>query len=68
MKLPLRLLWLLGLLAVLPAALAQFVPSLGGRIADIKIRDIGPPAVSDEFVRSHIRVKVGDPYLPVRRE
>src|ERR1700720_1379477 len=64
MKLTLRFCGLLWLFAALPAVWAQFAPSVPEKIAKIQIRHIGPPAVSDEFVRSNIRVKVGDPYLP----
>ena len=36
----------------------------GPKIAQIKIEHRGPASVSDELIRAHIRVKVGDPYLP----
>src|SRR5882672_3608989 len=49
------------LCALLPAARGQ----LGApKVAKIEIKHVGPPAVSDEMVRSNIRVKVGDPYRP----
>ncbi|SPE60418.1 Outer membrane protein assembly complex, YaeT protein [Verrucomicrobia bacterium] len=64
MKLLLRLCGLFMLCALLPAARGQFAPYSSAKIAKIEIRHIGPPAVSDEFVRANIRVKVGDPYLP----
>lgn len=59
--------WFFCLLALFLAwagrAPAQLAPE-GEKIAQIKVQHVGPPAVSDEFVRSNIRVKVGDPYLP----
>jgi len=49
------------LCALLPAAWGQ----LGApKVTKIEIKHVGPPAVSDEMVRSNIRVKVGDPYRP----
>ena len=45
----------------MPAGWAQFVaPS---KFIRIDIKPIGPPATSDELIRSNLRVKVGDPYL-----
>ena len=41
--------------------LAQF-SSL--KISRIDIKHVGPATVSDELIRSHIRTKVGDNYLP----
>ena len=32
-------------------------------MSKINIKHIGPPAASDELIRSNLRVKVGDPYL-----
>src|SRR5258707_909340 len=58
MKLLLRLCGLLLLLALLPNAQAQsFI-----KIVRIEIKHIGPPAVSDDLIRSNIRVKPGDPF------
>jgi outer membrane protein insertion porin family len=51
--------WLLFLL-LLPAAWGQFAPL---KIYRIDIKHVGPPATSDELVRSNLRVKVGDLYL-----
>lgn len=62
MKFLLRGLGWLGCLACLPAAWCQFTPAPAGTIAKVEIRHVGPPAVSDEFIRSNIRVKPGDPY------
>jgi outer membrane protein insertion porin family len=35
---------------------------VGPRVEAIEIRHVGPPAASDSFILSHIRVKVGDLY------
>lgn len=65
MKQLLRLCGLSLLSAWLPAAWGQLAPSASApKISKIEIKHIGPPAVSDEFLRANIRVKVGDPYLP----
>ncbi|HYG34066.1 MAG TPA: outer membrane protein assembly factor BamA, partial [Clostridia bacterium] len=61
MKLMFRLCGLLFLLACLPAAWGQLSAS---KIDRIEIQHVGPASVSDELIRSHIRVKPGDPYLP----
>src|SRR6185369_14245129 len=62
MKFLLRFCGLLFLFALLPAAKAQFSSP---KIVRIDIKHVGPPAVSDELVRANLRVKVGDPYLPL---
>ena len=49
------------LCAWLPAGWAQFVAP--PKVYRIDIKPIGPPATSDELIRSNLRVKVGDPYL-----
>ena len=49
------------LLAWLPAGRAQFAGPL--KVYRIDIKHIGPPATSDELIRSNLRVKVGDSYL-----
>lgn len=51
------LFWLL-LLAGLPGLDAQ---QIAPRVHKILIRHIGPPAVSDDFVRANIRTKEGEP-------
>src|ERR1035437_2406699 len=61
MRLLIRLCALFLLFACLPAGVAQRV-SL--KVTRIDIKHVGPPATSDELVRSNLRVKVGDPYLP----
>jgi outer membrane protein insertion porin family len=49
----------LAMMAGLPAAQAQmFAP----RVHKIIIRHIGPPAVSDDFIRANIRTKEGEPF------
>jgi outer membrane protein insertion porin family len=60
MRLLIRLCALVVLFAWLPAGWAQRGP---GKILRIDIKHIGPPAASDELIRSNLRVKVGDPYL-----
>src|SRR5258707_7677424 len=58
MKLLLRLCGLLLLLAVWPNAHAQsFI-----KIVRIEVKHIGPAAVSDNLIRSNIRLKPGDPF------
>src|SRR5580658_3818642 len=47
------------LAACLRPALAQLGPPT---IRKIIVRFVGPPPVSEEFIRSNIRVKVGDPF------
>lgn len=49
--------WVL-LLAWLPGLQGQMIAP---RVHKILIRQIGPPAVSDDFVRANIRTKEGDP-------
>ncbi|MBI3849474.1 MAG: outer membrane protein assembly factor BamA [Verrucomicrobia bacterium] len=63
MKLLLRYgapIWVL-LFVWLPLGSAQTAPGL--RIKKIEIKHIGPPAVSEQLIKSNIRVKEGDPYL-----
>jgi outer membrane protein insertion porin family len=52
------LIWVL-LAAWLPPAWAQLA---GPVVKNIYIRHVGPPAVSDEFLRANIRLKVGEPF------
>jgi outer membrane protein insertion porin family len=61
MKTPSRLALFIGslLLAWLPSARAQ---STAPRIHNILIRNVGPPAVGDEFIRANIRSKAGEPF------
>jgi outer membrane protein insertion porin family len=55
-----RLCGYLLLLAWLPAGWTQTAPP---KVCRIDIKHIGPPAASDELLRSNLRVKVGDEYL-----
>ena len=48
------------LLALLAAGRAQV--GRPPRIHKILIRNVGPPAVSDDFIRANIRAKVGEPF------
>jgi outer membrane protein insertion porin family len=61
MKLVLRLCGLSLLLVWLPLIWAQ--PS-SLKVARVNIKQVGPPAASDELIRANIRVKPGDIYLP----
>ena len=54
-----RLSGLLLLFVLLPQAFGQFGSV---KVVEIKIQHVGPPSVSDELVRSNVRVKVGDSY------
>jgi outer membrane protein insertion porin family len=61
MKLFLRLaiiIWV-ALLACVPDGRAQMAMP---RVHSISIRNVGPPAVSDEFIRANIRTKIGEPF------
>jgi outer membrane protein insertion porin family len=58
--LSLRVAGLFLLFACLPAGWAQFAPL---KVYRIEIKHLGPPAASDELIRSNLRVKVGDLYL-----
>src|SRR4051794_11322114 len=58
MKYLLRLCGVLLLLALLPNAQAQSYI----KITRIEIKHIGPPAVSDDLIRSNIRVKPGETF------
>ena len=60
MRFLLRLWTLFVLFAWLPAACGQ---NSSLRVARIDIKSIGPPATSEELIRSNIRIKVGDTYL-----
>jgi outer membrane protein insertion porin family len=47
---------------VLLPGLCAHAQALAPRVHQILIRHIGPPAVSDEFIRANIRTKVGEPF------
>lgn len=49
-------------LAFAPALPAQLAPT---RVIRIDVQHVGPASVSDDLIRANIRVKVGDPYLPL---
>ncbi|MGH7941202.1 MAG: POTRA domain-containing protein, partial [Limisphaerales bacterium] len=57
-------LWLL----LVSAFAARSQDDLGPRIDQVNIQYIGPATVSEQFVRSHIRLKPGDTYLPAASE
>src|ERR1700691_4186032 len=61
MKTRVRLALFMGVLlsALMPAAYAQ---AAAPHIHKILIRNVGPPAVSDDFIRANIRAKVGEPF------
>ncbi len=61
MKTRIRLALFIGalLLALLPVARAQIAAP---HIRKILIRNVGPPAVSDDYIRANIRAKVGEPF------
>ena len=50
----------LALLTGSPGAWAQFAPL---KVYRIDIKHVGPPATSDELIRSNLRAKVGEVYL-----
>ncbi|HWQ91352.1 MAG TPA: outer membrane protein assembly factor BamA, partial [Clostridia bacterium] len=52
-----------GLLLFLACHLAGFSQPATSKISSIDVKFVGPQSVSDELVRSNIRVKVGDPFL-----
>lgn len=56
---PLRLCGVFLFLALVVCTRAQTGP---GTVSKIEIKHVGPASVSDELIRSNIRVKVGDPY------
>ena len=62
MRLLIRLCPLFLLFAWLPAGWAQRAP-VPVKVVRIDIKHVGPPATSDELIRSNLRVKAGDPYL-----
>jgi len=61
MRISLRLWALLLLLLVWAPTGHGQLASL--KVARIEIKHIGPPAASDDLIRSNLRVKAGDPYL-----
>src|SRR5690349_3827470 len=63
MKFVLRL-CLLAVFLPLICAQAQLATT-GPKIIKVEIKHVGPQAVSDELIRSNIRVKPGDAYRPL---
>jgi outer membrane protein insertion porin family len=60
----LRIVPFLGILLFLcwlPSAQAQLAPS-PVKVGQINIRHVGPQSVSDELIRSHLRIKAGDTF------
>ncbi len=55
-----RFFGLLLFFSLLSPAWGQFS---GIKVTEVKIAHVGPPSVSDELVRSNIRIKPGDSYL-----
>jgi len=51
---------LLLLLVSAPAGWAQYPPL---KVAEVRIKHIGPPAASDDLIRSNLRLKVGEQYF-----
>ncbi len=42
------------------SALAQLASQ---KVSSVKVEHVGPQSVSDQLIKSHVRVKAGDPYL-----
>ena len=64
MNLLLRRCWLRVALLALGGWLSLSAQT-GLVIEKIEINHVGPPAVSDDLVRAHLHVKVGDRYNPL---
>jgi outer membrane protein insertion porin family len=62
MKTLLRFALLMPAVLLLGLSAAQGQQAFAPRVHQILIRHIGPPAVSDEFIRANIRSKVGEPF------
>ena len=62
MKVLLRLCAVCLVLAWPLLAHAQLV---GSKIVKIEVQHVGPASVGEELIRANIRVKPGDPYMPV---
>jgi len=62
LALALSLLLLASLLPAHGQALPGQTSSFGVRVHKINIRHVGPPAVSDDFIRANIRTKEGEPF------
>jgi outer membrane protein insertion porin family len=66
MKFCFRLLAIWLLLACAFAARSQ--EAMGPKIDQVSIQYIGPASVSEQFIRSHIQLKLGDTYMPAATE
>jgi outer membrane protein insertion porin family len=55
---------LIGVWLLLGCATVAWSQVAGPKISGIEVKYVGPPSVSEQFIRSNIRVKVGDAYLP----
>jgi outer membrane protein insertion porin family len=64
MRLLLRSSGWLGVLLV-AGLLSAFAQSALNTVSKIEIKHVGPHEISDELIRANVRVKVGDPYLPI---
>ena len=54
----------LGMSLVLGCATAAWAQSAGPKIDRVDIKFVGPESVSEEFIRSNIKLKAGATYLP----
>jgi outer membrane protein insertion porin family len=59
---------LFGIWLLLGCASAVWAQPAGPKIDRVDVKYIGPASVSEPFVRSNIRVKAGDIYLPMATE
>ncbi len=59
-----KLCHLLGATVLLGCATAAFGQSAGTKIDRVEVKFVGPASVSEQFVRSNIRLKAGDVYRP----
>jgi outer membrane protein insertion porin family len=55
---------LFGTCVLLGYATAGWSQTVGPKIDRVDIKYIGPTSVSEQFIRSNIRLKAGDPYRP----
>ncbi len=55
---------LFGIWLLLACASVVWGQPLGPKIDRVDIKYIGPASVSEQLIRSNIRIKAGDPYVP----
>src|SRR5471032_3318274 len=55
---------LFGICLLLGCAQVAWPQSAGPKIDRVDIKFVGPDSVSEQFIRSNIRLKAGDTYLP----